>query len=68
MQVFLGFVVLTSMLAGLAAPLVAKGILQNDEELRLVQAAIVVVNGQVLDGCLAQPAMLEAEAKLVLRR
>lgn len=61
-------VILAVVLAGLAAPALAEGAYQDDNELRLVQAIFVEVIHEAKGGCLPQPNVLKTEAELILRR
>jgi hypothetical protein len=46
----------------------AKGVYQNDNELRLIQSVTVEMNDDTSDGCLQQPETLKTEAELIFRR
>ena len=60
--------VLVVALAAFSTSAFAKGSYQDENELRLVRAVLVVIEDGVKDGCLSNPNALKVEAELILRR
>ena len=60
--------VLVIVLAAFSTSAFSEGMYQDDDELRLVRAVLVVIEDDVRDGCHSNPNALKVEAELILRR